>query len=658
MPRPQRPGFFVPSTLENVKRLSAACQPLRQRLQQVRRWQTSERRGSRRRLAIELCEPRRLMVFNDWLLSTGGSWNVAGNWSQGVPTSTHDVRIPDLAGSQIITVPSGSQAAKSITSAEALMLAGGTLTISGTVEVTPGVTMAGGILASATVSSTTQIIGSRLGGQLTNVKALGGISLNVEDNSNLTINGGLLVNGTVLIGNSGGANSGNLIFGSSSTAAGTVTGNAIITFGANQSNQIRNGSNLVGAAGTLTFDTGITITGQVGKIDNQWINGTVLNKGKIDVNLANSNIVISNSRASGFFNNTGTINVSDGIFEMGSFSTLTGLGLINRTGGAVRLSGEVDLQNSTWNMSLTTGGNWQLYGGTFRNGIINQSSSGRLVGTSQRGTLDRITIASGGLDLSRFNNARINIENSISVNGDILIGDSSGSIYGELYFGTGTTAAGALTGNANVIFGASTLNKIRNNSNQTGPTGTFTIGADVTIRGQNGTIDADRANGSLINRGTVIADSSTESIIIGASTQTNPFTNAGTINLSGGEVFLRAAMILSDFGTIDRTGGTLTLGGVLDLRGSTWIIDTPLGSWNVKGATIQNGSIDQRNGAKLIFTATDSKFQNIATVNGGLDLTQFFGSRLEVVGSLAVSGTILLGGAKHNDLWSIGIRRL
>ena len=52
--------------------------------------------------------PGEAATCNDsWMNPSGGAWNVAGNWSAGVPTSSSDVCLPALASSYVVTLTSG-----------------------------------------------------------------------------------------------------------------------------------------------------------------------------------------------------------------------------------------------------------------------------------------------------------------------------------------------------------------------------------------------------------------------------------------------------------------------------------------------------------------------------------------------------------------------
>ena len=70
--------------------------------------------------------------------------------------------------------------------------------------------------------------------------------------------------------------------------------------------------------------------------------------------------------------------------------------------------------------------------------------------------LDGVTV-NGNLDLTQVNDANLTIENSLVLNGSMLIGAADVSTYGIVQFDT-ATADSTLSGNATVVFGNSASN--------------------------------------------------------------------------------------------------------------------------------------------------------------------------------------------------------
>ncbi len=85
-----------------------------------------------------------------WTGATNNSWHTAGNWSLNrVPQAGDDVVIPDMTPDVTITYSSGAVQINSLTSAEALNITSGVLTIAAPSTVTAALTLAGGTLDGA-----------------------------------------------------------------------------------------------------------------------------------------------------------------------------------------------------------------------------------------------------------------------------------------------------------------------------------------------------------------------------------------------------------------------------------------------------------------------------------------------------------------------------
>jgi len=86
-------------------------------------------------------------------VGASGDWSVATNWNTGaLPGPTDSAVIP--SGPAItITHSTGSDSITSLTSAQAFVLSGGSVTVSGTVQINNTFTMSGGTLVGATVEA-------------------------------------------------------------------------------------------------------------------------------------------------------------------------------------------------------------------------------------------------------------------------------------------------------------------------------------------------------------------------------------------------------------------------------------------------------------------------------------------------------------------------
>ena len=119
--------------------------------------------------------------------------------------------------------------------------------------------------------------------------------------------------------------------------------------------------------------------------------------------------------------------------------------------------------------------------------------------------------------------------------------------------------------------------------------GSWTNAADGTISASGGGLDL---VGPFNNLGTIELTNATLDL-------TGPFTNTGTFDVSGGSIHLEGASTLSSLATIDITGATVTLNGVLALNGG--VLDTTQGVFEdlyVDGGTIDPGTVIDGPGAR------------------------------------------------------------
>ena len=174
------------------------------------------------------------------------------------------------------------------------------------------------------------------------------------------------------------------------------------------------------------------------------------------------------------------------------------------------------------------------------------------------------------------------------------MGDDAGTSNGGIIFaGTQT-----LAGNAMLVFGRGGSNELFLNS------GTLTLGPQVFVHGQNGSI-----HGSILNQGTIAADVGGGTIAINGNSTTPSWSspgvlrgsNGGSLDLGGtwtavspltfsggGRLFLEGNwsntsqisvtgstlelggnFTTAGIGTLNRTGGTVRIVGLLDNTGAT-----------------------------------------------------------------------------------------
>ena len=272
-----------------------------------------------------------------WVGGTG-DWNTESNWSTGtLPGPTDDVLI-NVAGAVIVTHSSGTHRLRSLVSQNALVLSGGSLTLSSTIQVNNALTLAGGTLHSTTVLPGTGgqgLVATTAGGTLDGVMVNGDLDL-TANGANATVLNGLVLNGTARLGSQANANAyGYLSFAGSQTLSGTGT----VVFGQSSCNLLR----AQNSGTTLTVGPSMTVRGQSGRVGSeagQCVGGPrnvgVVNQGTISADVGGGTIYIGAET----FTNQGLVDASNGTISLsGAYSLVGGtlrLGITSLTGMALR----------------------------------------------------------------------------------------------------------------------------------------------------------------------------------------------------------------------------------------------------------------------------------------------------------------------------------
>src|SRR5207249_12303171 len=131
--------------------------------------------------------------------------------------------------------------------------------------------------------------------------------------------------------------------------------------------------------------------------------------------------------------------------------TLASLGVLNRSGGTVNLTGT--LTNTTLALNDTTG-SWVLNGGTVQGGTINTINGAAMIVSS--GTLDGVTV-NGDWDVgSSVNGASLTVLNGLVLNGTVQVGNPTNYWSGAIRFEDSQT----LSGSGKVVFGNNGYNSV------------------------------------------------------------------------------------------------------------------------------------------------------------------------------------------------------
>ncbi len=631
---------------------------------QAGRRPAKQKRGLPVRVVLEALEDRILPSQVNWV-GGSGDWATPSHWSNynpvlgtGGPGSGDDAVI-DVAGISV-THSTGAATVKSLTVTDDFTLSGGTLTVSGALSSTNTFTLSGGTLDGATVQSGTILTALGRTNTLNAVTLDGVLDQATNTNSTVSVTGGLTLNGVIDLGSANGSTDGALVF----SATETLGGSGSLLFGANQFNTVS-----IPAGQTLTVGPNVTVHGQNGVFGTSAISynnsgGSIINQGTIaadeagqptgtplgslsiltDGGLANSGTLQASNggtlyvynyagQSTATWSNTGTLSVNNGTLNLGGTFTPADLGTFNRTGGTVNLIGVLNNNNAPGLVLNDSTGSWNLQGGQINGGTVTTTGSNvlRAVAGGYQGqpTLNGVTLA-GTLDLTAFHTR---VTNGLTLeNGTVAIAQGY-----SLNFDGAQTLGG--TGTVDFTDG-NTFNGLYADA-------TLTIGANVTVHGTGGRIDAGTAN--FINQGTISADVAGGDIRLSgtawSSTGTlqalngdsldleSSWSNAGTIREIDSTVYLGGSFKTSALGTVRGAGGAVDLIGTLTNDG-TLALDATTGSWNLDGGTINGGTVATTGGAKLVGLGGFGTLAGV-TLAGTLDLTL---SRAVVTGGLTLDG--------------------
>ena len=609
--------------------------------------------------------------------ASGGLWNVAGNWSAGVPTSSTNTCIDNgnPQNSAVTLNIGGAQAANlTIDSNDSLSFNDNTnLTINGTTISNAGkislnssgdntdlilagndsVTLSGGGTLTLSNFTTNRIYSAGGSGSLTNQQTIQGagqigVGLTFLANSG-TINANVSNTLSVVPNSSGVTNTGTL----EATTGGTLDlqGNYANTGGTINASGTSSVVELDGAtinSGTLTTSS----SGTIKTINSTTLNGVTLNTGTNYVNPDNTTTTLK-----GTITNNGTIALNSG----GDNTNLVISGPVTLTG-----TGTVNLGNSFTNRIYSGSGSdtltiKQVIQGAGQLGVglttlVNQST----VDSNFSGSTLQISPNSGGV-----NNTSATLE---ATNGATL------QLLGTYTNTSGTIKALNATAASTVLLDGATING-----------GTLTSTGNGTIQTQGSAA----LNGVTLSTGTsyVIPDNTT-------TTLQGTITNNGTIAMnSGGD---NTNLVIS--GPVTLTGtGTLNLGNSFTNRiysgsgsdtltikqviqgagqlgvGLTTLVNQSTVDSNFSGSTLQinpNGGgvtntsaiLEATSGATLqllgTYTNTSGTIQAVnataastvlldgATINGGT-LTSTGNGTIQTQGSAALNGVTLSTGTSY-----------
>ena len=497
------------------------------------------------------------------------------------------------------------------------------------------------------------------------------------------------------LGSSGGLSSNSAV---SVSSGGTLdlNGQAVTA----RSVTISSGGGLTNGVAGASLNNGLTNAGTVFVSQATFFNGPVTNTGAMFFQGAISNGLV-NSGSFNLNNNatltvapvnSGTINVAAstltvnpawanaGTVQLGG-GVLAGGNLANNSGANVAGFGTVSNQLVNAGIVTATNGNLNLVGAATGAGAY------RAVAGTSASTL---TFVNGGSISSLFNTgATIQVEGALT-NTSLFVNEGTMMLAGGTYQSAAnlTNATGELIANsgagsinAAAVFNLGTIlatNATFTISNLVAQGGTVTIGAGgtLTLPGSSsltnfGTINLQGAvgnnavlnlagavltnkSGGTITGGGIIQNASQVVNLLGGSilatsavvelqfTNANTFGNAGTIGASAGATLTFGtatigSAIITNFGTINLTGGTLNSGNITNLANGF------VGGFGTITSNLINGGIVMATNGTLTLAVAPSQLGTFAVANGGtLNVQQAWqnGGLLSMSGGTAIGSTI------------------
>jgi hypothetical protein len=358
----------------------------------------------------------------------------------------------------------------------------------------------------------------------------GNLDLTSYANARQRVANGITLNGSINV-----ANGGILSLDSSATVGNnqSINGNAVINLNDAYARLAIEGS------GTTTLAAGVTVRGQgnIGQASLVGGNNTLINNGLVSADVAGGTLHIVAPGNGGSFINNGTVQaVGGGTVVMNTAINNSATGVLS-AGAASTL-----IQN-----------------GVVLNGAINVHATGSFKAVSSYNNfLDAVTL-NGNLDLTSYANARQRVVNGITLNGSVNVANG-----GILSLDSSATVGSNQSVNGNAVIN---LNDAYARLAIEG-SGTTTLGAGVTVRGQGniGQASLVGGNNTLINNGLISADVAGGTLSIVAPANAGSLLNNGTLQATAGSTLVLPTNFVNN-GWMKGTG-TLALAGTLTNDGT------------------------------------------------------------------------------------------
>jgi hypothetical protein len=539
-------------------------------------------------LAILLAFPaQQALAANCTWNTAAGNWNALANWlncatGNGNPAQTPgSVDTATIGAAGVVTVNTAqnvgtlNNAGHINIDAASLTLFSGANNAGGVINVAAGATLNqnSAFITGGTINTTGtgKVVASNSNSNFFNGVTLNG-NLDLASGTGIElVTGGLVLNGGVSINN-------NSVL--SFVGDQTLSGNGTIVLGSS------GGSNrALSMQGNtvLTVGSNIVVRGENGTLGQVYAAGgtqSIINNGRISADVSGGKISLA--PANGTTNN--------GVLEA-------------QNGGTLELNSNV-IGNA--GSSIAAGaGSTVLQNGVALSGVINTSGNGTFRAANSNSNFFNGVTLNGNLDLATATGIE-RVTGGLALNGGISINNNS-----VLSFAGDQT----VSGNGTIVLGnTGASNRALSLEGNTA----LTIGSNIVVRGENGTLGQVYAAGgtqSIINNGRISAD------------------------VSGGKISLAPANGTTNNGVLEaQNGGTLELNSnVIGNAGSS--IAAGAGSTVLQNGVALSGVINTSGNGTFRAANSNSNFFNGVTLNGNLDLATATGIE-RVTGGLALNGGI------------------
>ena len=516
------------------------------------------------------------------------------------------------------------------------------------------VLLQGGDLVNGTIQmqNGADLAATSAGGTLDTITLQGTLD-ETANGSSVTLLDGLTLNGEIDLGNTAGTTYGKLLAGNTETITGT--GSIVFRGGTSGAGLV----NLIGTTGasTLTFDTGISVRGNVGTIghlasnNTGSANGVFINKGIIQDDVAGGSLTLNATS----WNNQGTWQALNGGALVISATNWTNAGTFVETNSTVTISGstttagmgtfsgqfgQFDFTGSINNVgaSLLLPANFQgkanyspqyyLTGGTITGGVISTAGGTQLVATRTGGIFDGVTFG-GTLLIGQV------LGTSVVVKDGLTLLDATINVEGngQLQFSGSqslTVGWGDIGSSVDLVAGDTNSSKglyVPTSGN------VLTIGAGVLIHGETGIVGT-VGGGTITNLGTIDSDGG-GTIVVPSSTNFSGSTlTGGTWEASGSSI-------------LQLTGDNITTNAAnIILSSSAAHIYSSAGTTNALANFTTNaaaGSFSLQGGVNYVTTASFTNAGFVTIGSGNSFAPSANGTYLQTGGTTSLS-TGTLGG--------------